>query len=123
MFKDRLNELLKANRIYQTDLAKHIGYTTQAVSRWCRGETEPDLKTTTKIANYFNVTTDYLLGNVSYKNNEELKEIEALKSLLIKNGFMSKDEDLTEKELDKLFQFVNANKEFLKDNKWALNEL
>ena len=46
-----------------------------------------------------------------------MKEIDTIKKLLIKNGFMSKNEDLTEKELDKLFQFVNANKEFLKDSK------
>lgn len=117
MFKERLNELLKSRNMYQNDLAQYIGYTTQAVSRWCRGETEPDLEMLTKIANFFNVSTDYLLGNVPYKNNEELKELETLKQLLVKNQFMREDEDLSKEELDKLMKFVNANKEFLKESK------
>lgn len=117
MFKERLNELLKSRNMYQNDLAQYIGYTTQAVSRWCRGETEPDLEMLAKIANFFNVSTDYLLGNVPYKNDKELEEIKALKRLLVKNGFMEDNEDLTDEELNKLMKFVSANKEFLKDSK------
>lgn len=116
-FKDILYKLRKEKKISQQDIGNLVGISSQAVSKWELGDSEPDSEALIKIANYFGVSVDYLLGNVSYKNNEELKEIEALKSLLIKNGFMNKDEDLTEKELNKLFQFVNANKEFLKGGK------
>ena len=119
MFPERLSELLKINHIYQTELAQHVGYTTQAISRWCRGETEPDLKTLTKIANYFNVSVDFLLGNEKNvtKIEQEIKEKIALKKVLVNAGYMKDDEDLTDEELERLMKFVKNNKDFIKEGK------
>lgn len=118
-FKELFKKLMDRNETNQTELAKYVGYTPQTVSKWYTGKTEPDSKTLKKIANYFNVSTDYLLGNNESVDtiDEEQKEIDMLCKLLIKNGFMKENEDLTNKELDKLMKFVSANKEFLKDSK------
>lgn len=123
---NKLKRLRENKNLLQKELANIIGISLSSISMYERGERQPDNETLKKFSKFFNVSIDYLLDNEIKDEtsiDDEMKEIDTLKKLLIKNGFMSKNEDLTEKELDKLFQFVNANKEFLKDNKWALNKL
>lgn len=118
-FTSRFKSLIDRSGISQKDLSKAVGYTQQTISKWYNGRTEPDTETIKKIANYFNVTTDYLLGNdnKNTENEKEQKELNILKELLIKNNFMNEEEDLTKVQINKLMKFVNANKEFLKENK------
>lgn len=85
---------------------------------WETGKRIPYSDMLIKLANFFEVSVDYLLGNEKTSNiDKELKEQEILKKALQKSGFMEKDEDLTDEELDRLMKFVNANKEFLKGDK------
>lgn len=117
-FKDVFKKLIDRSEISQSLLSKELGFTPQAVNKWYFGKAEPDTKTIKKIANYFNVSIDYLLGNELIENNDNAeKEKDFLQELLIKNGYMEADEDLSDEELDKLMKFVINNKEFLKDNK------
>ena len=58
-----LKELRNAKGITQTDLAKHLGISTSAIGMYEQGRREPDNSTLVKIANFFHVSTDYLLGN------------------------------------------------------------
>lgn len=118
-FKDILPILRKEKKVSQQDIGNLVGISSQAVSKWESGNSEPDNESLIRIANFFDVSVDYLLGNdTQIKNLEhELKEKELLKELLIKNGYMKPGEDLTKEELDKLMKFINANKEFIKENK------
>ena len=123
---NKLKRLRENKNLLQKELANIIVISLSSISMYERGERQPDNETLKKFSKFFNVSIDYLLDNEIKDEtsiDDEMKEIDTLKKLLIKNGFMSKNEDLTEKELDKLFQFVNANKEFLRENKWALNKL
>ena len=119
MFGERLKNVLQDNDISQLKLAQELGYTQQAVNRWSNNITEPDNKTIVAIAKYLNISTDYLLGNDNdlNENEEELRELDALKQLLIKNGYMNSDEDLTKKEINNLMKMARNNKDFLKENK------
>ena len=74
-FKDRLVSLRKENGLTQEEFAKKIGYTRTAVSAWEIGRNEPSNADTIKIANFFNVSTDYLLGKSDIRNPEELKKV------------------------------------------------
>ena len=112
MFGERIKELRKQKGLSQEELGQYFSISGPAVSKWESGNSEPDNVTLLKLSDFFGVSVDYILG----KDNET-KEIELLKQLLIKNGFMKSDEDLSKKELDKLMKFVNANKEFLKGDK------
>lgn len=114
-FKDILYKLRKERKVSQQDIGNLVGVTYQAVGKWESGDSEPDNEALIKIANYFGVSTDYLLGNISSMSEEN--EIEILRQLLIKKGIMKPGEDLSKKELDKLMKFVDANKDFLKDCK------
>ena len=62
MFNTKLRELRNYKGITQAELAKHLDVTQQAVGRWEKAITSPDYETLKKLAAYFNVTTDYLLG-------------------------------------------------------------
>lgn len=112
---NRIKYLREKNNMTQEKLGKLIGVKSSAISKYEKNIVPLTDETILKLSKIFGVSCDYIIGN--NKNISEDEEIEALKSLLVKNGFMSNEEDLTDKELDKLFQFVNANKEFLKDNK------
>ena len=58
----RLSDLRKEQNVTQTELGKHCGYSHSAVVKWENGQCEPSLEALVKIADYFNVTLDYLLG-------------------------------------------------------------
>src|SRR3989338_8328824 len=62
----KIGEKIKALRLSfnlkQIDLANSLGVTAQAVSKWEREENCPDIFLLKKIAVFFNVTTDHLLG-------------------------------------------------------------
>ena len=66
MFSDNLSLLRKEKNMEQKALAKLLGVSEQTISRWGNNVVEPDIKSLIKIANYFDVTTDYLLGRVDY---------------------------------------------------------
>lgn len=61
-FSERLNQLLKDANISQEKLAKSIGYTQRAVSKWINKQTEPTAMAIFLCAKYFNVSSDFLLG-------------------------------------------------------------
>lgn len=63
MLSDILKDLRQRKDITQADLAEYLGITQQAVARWERRKSEPDIETLKTLANYFNVSVDYLVGN------------------------------------------------------------
>lgn len=85
-FKERFTQLRKELGLTQEQLAKKlgIGYTRTAISAWEVGRNEPSNSDTVKIAEFFGVSTDYLLGKSDTRNIEDEfkfayhKEIEGL---------------------------------------------
>ena len=55
-------ELRKGRNVTQEDLAAQLGVTAAAVSKWENGYTLPDILMLCALADYFQVTTDELLG-------------------------------------------------------------
>ena len=58
----RLQELRIKNNISQEKLAKHLGLVRSSICQYEKGKRIPDYQILSKIADYFNVTVDYLLG-------------------------------------------------------------
>ncbi|MDE6356362.1 MAG: helix-turn-helix domain-containing protein [Clostridia bacterium] len=58
-----IKELRLEEGISQRELGNRLNVCNQTVSFWEIGQREPDLDTLLKIAKYFQVSTDYLLGN------------------------------------------------------------
>jgi len=59
---ERLRELRKQKNLTQDELAKLISTSRSSLTYWELGKRNPDFVTLKKLANYFNVSTDYLLG-------------------------------------------------------------
>ena len=61
-FATRLRDLIEKRGTTIKAVAECIGITRQSVSQYCEGATQPNADTIAKIATYFNVSADYLLG-------------------------------------------------------------
>ena len=62
IFTERLNILLRESRTSMYKLAKEIAVNKQTVIFWCNGASEPTISHLKKIAEYFDVSADYLIG-------------------------------------------------------------
>ena len=62
VFGERLLELRKERNISQANLAKLLGVSSGIVCLWETDRSEPTALNIVKIAEFFNVTTDFLLG-------------------------------------------------------------
>lgn len=68
---ENLKRLRVQNEQTQEQLAEALGVSPQAVSRWEKGTTYPDITLLPAIANYFDITTDELLDvNIERKQQE-----------------------------------------------------
>lgn len=62
MIEQRLKELRFQKNLTQNDLASILGVAKTTLAAYEQSKNQPSIETITKIANYFNVSTDYLLG-------------------------------------------------------------
>ena len=69
-FKDRLVQLRKELNLTQTDFAEKIGFSRTAVSAWEIGRNEPSNEDTIKIADFFGVSVDYIIGKTNNRKGE-----------------------------------------------------
>lgn len=76
-------------------VAKDLGISSGSITSWKQGKV-PHHRTLLKLANYFNVTTDYLLGNTDRPAIEEQR---------------ANDEPLTEQEKTLLRMFRETSEE------------
>lgn len=74
-FGDIFKSLRKRKGLSQSEIGKHIGGLSKSViSNYENGINYPDYETLIRIAKYFRVTTDYLLGN----GNDTLIDVSGL---------------------------------------------
>ncbi|MDE7406441.1 MAG: helix-turn-helix domain-containing protein [Clostridiales bacterium] len=65
---NRLKELRREKKLKQVDVATVIGMSMQALSNYENGLREPDFTTLNKLAEYFGVSVDYLLGRTDARH-------------------------------------------------------
>lgn len=92
--KSRIKDLRKKRGLMQQRLASELGITQQMLSKYERDVTLIKVDVLKKIAKYFNVTTDYLLGVSDVKRD--------LQRQMVMNETLDEYYDLVEvyKELD-----------------------
>ncbi|EKQ56336.1 MULTISPECIES: helix-turn-helix transcriptional regulator [unclassified Clostridium] len=96
---DRLRDLRNEIKLEQKEFAKILNVHKGTVSNWENNKRSPDKEMISKIASYFNVTTDYLLCRTNDKNITV--EIEPAKELafqmideLLKDGYTLTKDDI-----------------------------
>lgn len=66
-FAERLKELRLERKISTKELSDFIGCSNVAISRWENGLRLPSIYYIEKLALFFNVSTDYLIGLKDYE--------------------------------------------------------
>ena len=110
MFSARLKNLRTAKNITQKDLALLIGLDRTSVTKWETKGVVPDPQTLSKLASFFAVTTDYLLGvsndprphNPSTGKEASARETRQLEQLLEMDGLTFKGAPLSEDDRNKI---------------------
>lgn len=70
MFGERIAELRNKRGLSQYALAEKLGFSRGKLANYEQGTRQPDYETLKKIANFFDVTTDYLLGVTDNPNSD-----------------------------------------------------
>lgn len=79
--QNRIKELRLKNKETQVSLAKFLGVAQNTLSYWEQGKYDVDTQSLQKIADHFNVSVDYLLGNKEKKSPElNIKNILPIKT-------------------------------------------
>ncbi len=93
-----IKDLRKRDNRTQEDLAKALGVTCQAISRWEAGGGYPDMELVPAIANYFHVSIDELFGYHGDREAQIQAIVDKAKSALhALGGYLSQDNrDLTD---------------------------
>lgn len=85
-FQNIFKRLRTSSRLTQAEMAEKLGISRSTIGMYETGAREPDFETLEKIADFFNVDTDYLLGRTEktsilpetighYYLNDETREI------------------------------------------------
>lgn len=74
IFSSRLKYYRKDNKKTQEDMAKFLGIQRSTYGEYERGKIMPPMDKIQKLADYFNVSVDYLLGNTNFETHDERKE-------------------------------------------------
>ena len=102
MFALRLKELREKKGLSQKAFSAKLGVSQSTVGMWESQKREPNFETTEKIANFFGVSTDYLLGRTDEPKPVDLdKELEGVRFALY-----SESEELTDDDKQAVLDFV-----------------
>ena len=69
---ERLIELRKEKHVSQRELGNLLGISDAAYGRYERGIAEPNVESLIKLADFYNVSIDYLVGRSDIRNVDEL---------------------------------------------------
>lgn len=73
-FNKIFTELRKSCNLTQADCSKIFNVTKSTISGWETGRNEPNITTLINIADYFNVSIDYLAGREQFDGTKIIKE-------------------------------------------------
>lgn len=99
---EALRKLLEQHNISQKELANELAITPSALGNYIQNTREPDYNTLIRIADYFNVTTDFLLGHTT---SDQL----SFEETLLVNTFRSLTETQQEFYLEQGKLFIKLN--------------
>lgn len=87
MLGRKLKELRFKNEITQVEFAKMLGVAQQTVGSWEKDKSTPNYDLLKQIADYFNVTTDYLLGHGATNIGTKIQPVLNEKQTRLINGY------------------------------------
>ncbi|MEK4715376.1 helix-turn-helix domain-containing protein [Sporosarcina sp. FSL K6-5500] len=125
-FNKRLISLRKEKKLLQTDVAEKIGVARATYGAYEQGTRQPDFDTLQIMADFFEVTTDYLLGRIDDRNgmlnNHFLKTmmemVERRQKLELMNRALTESEKAEYRLLSSYFHKSSYNFELEPIKEW-----
>lgn len=115
LLHDILSELRQDSRIKQKDLAQYLNVSVATISHYESGSSLPDVNTLVKLANYYGVSVDYILGRVrlpidyaAFQNKIRLLDGNIITLEDVINAFI-KLSDTSQVEIIKLMKLYKLN--------------
>ncbi|MEE7711227.1 MULTISPECIES: helix-turn-helix domain-containing protein [Bacillus] len=107
-FGDRLRELRKMRpNLSQKKLGEHLGLAESTISMYEQNRREPEYEILIKIADYFDVSIDYLLRGTDPKVQDKIFEDEAKRILNDPKTFLAaRDGEVTQEILDAALEII-----------------
>lgn len=93
---NNIRAVRKEKKLSQVELGKAVGVSRSTIANWEKGKTSPATTYILKLANFFNITTDYLLGytptpQFTRKDERDVQKI--VKNLLDDPNINKNDEE------------------------------
>lgn len=104
---ERLVQLRKKRKLTQAELADRVGITRSALSQYEIGSRSPDYEIVQRIANFFDVSIDYLVGGASAPTNP-LHIMDFANDEIITEPVYYKGMELTTEEKKELIAIIRA---------------
>lgn len=98
MLGKRISNLRKQKKLTQENVSKMLGIHRGTYANYEAGRREPDNETLHKLADFFNVSIDYLLGRSEDTNSNVL--VDPIISLLNDPSLSEEDKDIIERIRD-----------------------
>lgn len=107
---NRIKILREEKKIYQKDLAKLLNVSVPAINYYENEKRAMDTKTASILANYFDVSIDYLLGKSNVRNYDKDEQE-------FRFAYHKEMEGLTEEEIADALRFYKEMKKKVKGDK------
>ncbi|MCR8744373.1 helix-turn-helix domain-containing protein [Romboutsia lituseburensis] len=125
-FKDRFKQERISKGITQSALSNILGVDRTSISKYENGKQLPELPLLEKIANYFNVSTEFLLGRTDNRKHDTMKEVadnqekdieKKIDELMMQQGLMLCGEPMSDEDMRLLRDSIKSTIELAKSMK------
>lgn len=112
---NRVLELIRNSGKSENALEKAIGLAQGSIKNWRNEKSKPSLEAVSKIADYFGVSVDYLLGKTDNptppeKSDGKPKLYVPPEYASVMVAFAGGTEDLTQEDIDSIVEFIEFRK-------------
>jgi len=116
MLGDKLKLLRNLKKFTQKQVAEKLKISEVRYNQYETNRRSPDYELIKDIAKFYEVSIDYIMDNEknSTKFENEAKQQEILKEILVKNGYTKNKNDITNEEINNILRFLGKNREFFK---------
>ena len=105
-FWTKLEQAMKERRLTPYRIAKDTGISNSTFSRWKNDGIVPDAETLQKLANYLNISTDFLLGREDKETEARTSELLADDTLIVRTLLADPEADVPEGFGDELRRYA-----------------